>query len=141
MFVWVWPIILWTKKTPFGGGFCSRGPNVKNQFFGKKIFGQIFWKKYFAQLMRNFFLILKWFYFLSFVKNWPICDLWRFKVFIFENGPIPLIFTGHIMKVYGEIGPTFFLKFQSVIIQIQSLLGKWQLNKKIRTSTRFPSID
>ena len=37
---------------------------------------------------------------------------------------VPMIFTGHIMKVYGEIGPTFFLKFQSVIIQIQSLIGK-----------------
>ena len=87
MFVWVWPIILWTKKTPFGGGFCSRGPNVKNQFFGKKIFGQIFWKKYFAQLMRNFFLILKWFYFLSFAQNWLICEGLKFSLLKMNNFP------------------------------------------------------
>ena len=75
------------KKTPFGGGFCSRGPNVKNQFFGKKIFGQIFWKKYFAQLMRNFFLILKWFYFLSFAQNWPICEGLKFSLLKMDNFP------------------------------------------------------
>ena len=58
MFVWVWPIILWTKKTPLGGGgICSKGPNVRNQFFGKKNFGQIFWNFFSAHLMRNFFLI------------------------------------------------------------------------------------
>ena len=62
------------KKIPLGGGFCSKGPNVKNQFFGKKIFRQIFQKKFFAHRIRNFVLIPKWFYFLSFAQNWPICE-------------------------------------------------------------------
>ena len=83
--------------------------------------------------MRNFFLILKWFYFLSFAQNWPICEGLKFSLLKMDDFPfsgvsapgtpsevkigpkmVPMIFTGHIMKVYGEIGPKKFLKFQSV---------------------------
>ena len=60
-----------------------------------------------------------------------LADLRRITVFTFENGQfplfrsecpwntltgkidpkmVPMIFTGHIMKVYGEIGPTFFFE-------------------------------
>ena len=89
------------KKTPFGGGFCSRGPNVKNQFFGKKYLVKFFEKNilYFVHLMRNFFLILKWFYFLSFAQNGPIFKgkfsllkmddfqcMWHIKIFVMTQG-------------------------------------------------------
>ena len=64
-----------------------------------------------------------------------LADLRRIKVFTVENGRfllfrsecpwntlrgkywskmVPMIFTGHIMKVYGEIGPQNFVKFESV---------------------------
>ena len=87
MFIWVWLIILWTEKKTFGGCFCSKGPNVKNQFFGKKIFRQIFQKKFFAHRIRNFVLIPKWFYFLSFAQNWPICEWLKFLLLKIEDFP------------------------------------------------------
>ena len=106
---------------------------MKNQFFGKKIFRQIFQKKFFAHRIRNFVLIPKWFYFLSFAQNWPICEGLKFLLLKIEDFPfsgvsapgppygvkicpkmVPMIFTGHIMKVYGEIGPKKNLKFKSV---------------------------
>ena len=83
--------------------------------------------------MRNFFLILKWFYFFSFAQNWPISKWLKFSLLKMDDFPfsgvsapetpegvkicpkmVPMIFTGHIMKVYGEIGPKKILKFQSV---------------------------
>ena len=73
--------------------------------------------------MRNFFLILKWFYFLSFSQNWPICRGLKFSLLKIDDFPfswvsapgtpegvkigpkiVPMIFTGHIIKTYGEIG-------------------------------------
>ena len=120
MFVWVCPMNLWTKKTHLEGYFFKKWPKVKNLFFSKKKFGQIF-SKFFAHLKRNLFLILKWFYFLIFAQNWPICEGFGFsflKIDIFPlwwggrpGAPwgvkifpkmVPMIIIGHVLKVYDE---------------------------------------
>ena len=109
------------KKTHLGGCIFSKWPNVKNQFFSKKNFFQIFSNFFLAHPKRNLFLILKWFYFLIFAQNWPICEGFCFsflKIDFFPlwwGGPpgapwgvkifpkmVPMIIIGHIMKVYDE---------------------------------------
>ena len=120
------------KKTPLRGGFCSKGPNVKNQFFDKNIWSN-FLKKIFCPSEAEIFLIRKWFYFFSFAQNWTICEGLKFSLLKMDDFPfsgvsapetpegvkirpkmVPMIFTCHMMKVYGEIGPKIILKFQSV---------------------------
>ena len=46
-----------------------------------------FFKNIFDYLMRNFFLILKWFYFLSFSQNWPICRGLKFSLLKIDDFP------------------------------------------------------
>ena len=133
MFVWVWPIILWTEKNTFGGGFfCYKGPNMKNQFFEKKYLVKFF-ENFFCSSDAEFFSDSKMVLLFEFRPKFS--DLRRITVFPFENGKfplfrsecpwntlrgkywskmVPMIFTGHIMKVYGEIGPQNFVKFESV---------------------------
>ena len=38
-------------------------------------------------MMQNFFLILKWFYFLSFAQNWPICEGLKFSLLKMDDFP------------------------------------------------------
>ena len=121
------------KKTHLGGCIFSKWPNVKNQFFSKKNFFQIFQKFFLAHPKRNLFLILKWFYFLIFAQNWPICEGFCFsflKIDFFPlwwGGPpgapwgvkifpkmVPMIIIGHIIKVYDEKWAKKNFFFQSV---------------------------
>ena len=87
MFIWVWLIILWTEKKTFGGCFCSKGPNVKNQFFGKKKLVKFF-EIFFCQSEAVFFPDSKMVLLFEFCPN--LANLWRIKVFTFENGQFPL---------------------------------------------------
>ena len=55
-------------------------------FFFENIWSN-FLKIFFAHLMRNFFLIIKWFHFLSFAQNWPICEGLKFSLLKMDNFP------------------------------------------------------
>ena len=45
-------------------------------------------KKIFCPSEADIFLILKWFYFLSFAQNWPICKGFRFSLLKLEDFPL-----------------------------------------------------
>ena len=139
MFVWVWPINLWTKKNTFGGVLLLQMTKCEKSILFKKKIGSNFFKFFFAHLKRNLFLILKWFYFLIFAQNWPICEGFCFsflKIDIFPlwwGGPpgapwgvkifpkmVPMIIIGHIMKVYNEKWAKKNFVLKCLIIQIQS---------------------
>ena len=121
------------KKHISGGVFSPNGQIRKINFFSKKNFFQIFSNFFLAHPKRNLFLILKWFYFLIFAQNWPICEGFCFsflKIDFFPlwwGGPpgapwgvkifpkmVPMIIIGHIIKVYDEKWAKKNFFFQSV---------------------------
>ena len=54
MFVWVWPIILWTKKNTFEGGLLLQRTKCEKSIFGKKIWSN-FSKRTFCPSDAEFF--------------------------------------------------------------------------------------
>ena len=70
------------KKHLLRGAFARE----KSIFLKKNIWSN-FLKIFFAHLMRNFFLIPKWSYFLSFAQNFLICEGLQFSLLKMENFP------------------------------------------------------
>ena len=88
MFVWVWPIILWTKKNTFWGGLLLQRTKREKSIFWKKNIWSNFLKKIFCPTDEEFFPDSKMVLLFEFCPK--LADLRRIKVFTFENGQFPL---------------------------------------------------
>ena len=88
MFVWVWPIILWTKKNTFGGGLLLQRTKCEKSIFWKKNISSNFSKKIFCPSDTEFCPDSKMVLLFEFCPK--LADLRRIKVFTFENWGFPL---------------------------------------------------
>ena len=85
--MFVWPIILWTKKNTFEGGLLLQRTKCEKSIFGKKIWSN-FSKRTFCPSDAEFFPDSKMVLLFEFCPK--LADLRRIKVFTFENGWFPL---------------------------------------------------
>ena len=74
------------KKHLWGGAFAPKTKREKSISWNKKYLVK-FLEIFFAHLMRNIFLILKWSHFLSFGQNWPISEGLQFLLLKIDNFP------------------------------------------------------
>ena len=88
MFVWVWPIIPWTKKNTFWGGLLLQRTKREKSIFWKKNIWSNFLKKIFCPTDEEFFPDSKMVLLFEFCPK--LADLRRIKVFTFENEQFPL---------------------------------------------------
>ena len=86
MFVWVWPIILWTKRTSWGA-FAPKDQMWKINFLENKYLVKFF-EIFFCPSYVEFFPDSKKVLLFKFCQK--LANLWRIKVFTFENGQFPL---------------------------------------------------
>ena len=92
MFVWVWPIYLWTKKNTFGGVyFLQMAKCEKSIFFKKKIWSNFF-KFFFCPSKAESFSDSKMVLLFDFCPK--LANLWRILFFNFENWLFPFMMRG-----------------------------------------------
>ena len=123
------PDELMNKKTHLGGCIFSKWPNVKNLFFSKKIFFRIFSNFFLAHLKRNLFLILKWFYFLIFAQNWPICEGFMGQNFNIQIWSCTLVSKLKLFSKLPKVKNQFFSKkiFGQILFSNFFAYLKWNL--------------